>query len=188
MQSADNSATRHDLPVSQQTMAAILLIVMLLSPILVAFTAFIDGFRLVIYAPTWILVIGTWPYFLISPLVLLSNFAFYGLKIIFVYFVHKSYSAEKTKKTTIRIGILSELVPFLFMMAPGLIMALFYPYGASIPFVVPVPIVLLLGYLVLRTWPPPATPAWIESDNEQMWWDKAETEETTEPEQEDVWP
>ncbi len=187
MQSVDNSAYRHDLPVSQQTMAAILLVVMLLSPMFIVFTVYIGGSTLSIYAPTWILALGSYSYFYINPIMLLSNFPLYGLKVIFIYFVHKCYSVEKTRKTTIRVGILSELLPFLFMMAPTIIMVLFYPCGTNFAFI-PVPIVLLLGYLVLRTWPPPATPTWIESDNEQMWWEKEETEEITEPEQEDVWP
>ncbi len=168
-------------------MAAILLIVMLLSPIFVAFTVYIAGFTLAVYAPTWILEIGSYSYFFINPIVLLSTFPFYGLKVIFIYFVYKCYSAEKTRKTTIRVGILSELVPFLFMMAPIIIIALFYPYGTGIAFI-PVPTVLLFGYMILRTWPPPATPTWIESDTEQMWWEKGETEEIREPVEGKVWP
>lgn len=168
-------------------MAAILLIVMLLSPMSIAFTAYIGGFSLTIYAPTWILATGSYSYFFINPIVLLSTFPFYGLKVIFIYFVYKCYSAEKTRKTTIRVGILSELLPLLFMMAPIIIIVLFYPYGINSAFI-PVPIVLLLGYLILRTWPPPATPTWIESDTEQMWWEKEETEEIRGPVQEDVWP
>jgi hypothetical protein len=169
-------------------MAGILSVVMLVSPIFVVLQAQMGHLLLVVYAPTWMFSPSPYMPFYISPFLLLTNFPLYGFKIVFVYFIYKCYSADKTKKTTIRVGILSEITPVLIFMLPYLIIMLISPYPASPPFVIPIPILFILGYVILKKWPPPEPATWIESDTEQMWWDREESEPPSESKDEDIWP
>lgn len=188
MQPVDESVPEYDLPFSRQTLAGILSVLMLVSPIFGVLQASMSHLFFVVYAPTWMFSPSPYMPFYISPFSLLTNFPFYGFKIVFIYFIYKCYSADKTKKTTIRVGIFSELIPFFIFMLPYLIIALISPYPASPPLVIPIPILFVLGYVILKTWPPPEPAAWIASDTEQMWWDREESESSSESKDDDIWP
>lgn len=101
----------------------------------------------------------------------LVGFPFMFLRLVFVYQVYKYYLGTTTKKRVVITGILAELQFALISLA-------IIPIGLSSPGIaailsIPIPILLVVGFLMLRYIPKPkGTSEWTELDEDKDWWDK----------------
>jgi len=125
------------------------------------------------------------PYnFNFSPSWFLASLPYAFVRYIFVYMMYRFYTGKATRRRTIMTGIVSELplpVLFLITMIP---MLLFSPPGMGFyfPIFIPVPILFVVGYAIIRFRPPPEEEVWIDREAATQWWDASKQDDETQPE------
>ncbi|MBS3793417.1 MAG: hypothetical protein KGY80_00765 [Candidatus Thorarchaeota archaeon] len=77
-----------------------------------------------------------------------------GPQILFAYFMYRLYTGKTTTKNAFVVGSLGIIPPLIFLLN-ALILGI-YP-------TIPIPLSLLLGYVLVKKYPPPVdTPPWLQ--------------------------
>jgi hypothetical protein len=119
------------------------------------------------------------PYLLLNPITLIGRLLFSGLRLVFVGMIHRLYKGTTTRKRAIIAGIAAELQLVTIFYIPFLIMVLLDPYSTyHYPVVIPIPLLLILGVILLRISPPPREPSvWRDDDKEVYLWEESEDDD-----------
>ncbi len=185
--------------ISPQLVAVVATLIALFSPLALQIydygSSMFSDFSLI--AMIWIYQSSQWmgPYgsLLIDPLMLFQSLPFTFLRFVFGYMLYRLYSGKSTQKRVLLTGIIMELFLPAFYLIPFLPMLIMNPGWFSIPVLLPIPILLLYGVVIVKGFPPPQDKLWIETEKTEYWWEKSkETEEPpdfddTTPETEDDW-
>jgi hypothetical protein len=164
---------------SPRTVVAIMALVALFVPFAIQVSINSWNSYIYIFAMTWQWQSDYWmPYYLFNPLMLIIMIPMAGLRLVFVGMVHRLYKVKTTRRRAGIIGIAAELQFVTILYSPYLLMFLLNPYNTPwIPMMVPIPIMLVLGVILLRFSPPPGEPSvWRDDDKEGYWWEESEDE------------
>ncbi len=128
-----------------------------------------------IVAMAWIYysnsMMGPFDGLMISPFLLLQSLPFTFMRFVFGYMLYQLYSRKSTIKRVMLIGIAMELflpVFYFIIYLPTLFMN---PGWFYIPWVLPIPILLLYGIAIVKGYPPPQEKFWIETEKNEYWWE-----------------
>lgn len=168
----------------------LLTIVALLAPagvMLYSFGTF--WFQVQVYAMCWIVVADPYGlHWMIDQFTLFMTLPMTFLRIVFVLMVMRAYQGKTTRKRAAFAGVASELqMPMIYY---GVILLMFmitsyYPMGSFMT-VIPIPLLLLLGLIIMRAKPPPGEPTkWRDEDRQGYWWEEDQIPEDSERESTD---
>ena len=105
-----------------------------------------------------------------EPLALISEIAFVFFRFVFVYQIVMLYQGRTTQRKVILAGILGELPILLLSISRDFaILLLWLSGGIGSSFMIPMPIILVLGLALLRKYPP--------IDNNTHWNDRERSSE-----------
>ncbi|MHA1904032.1 MAG: hypothetical protein ACXABZ_07130 [Candidatus Thorarchaeota archaeon] len=110
-----------------------------------------------------------------NPFVPLIQSLFWaGLRLLFVVMVYRLYKGNTTIRRTIIVGLIGELQPAIVLDLPLFILTLVNPSAVPVvTYVLPVPILLLLGVILIRVLSPPKPPStWKDGDDTKHWWEE----------------
>ena len=111
--------------------------------------------------------IEIWVY---EPLALVSELIFVFFRFVFVYQIVMVYQGRTTQRKTVLAGILGELPMLLLSISRDLVVFLQWLSGGIMSsFMIPTPIILVIGLVLLRKYPP--------IDNGAHWDDKGSSSE-----------
>jgi len=132
------------------------------------------GQAIYIFSMTWqISDIATMSFYMFDIPIVMAAFLLTFMRPVFVYQLSRYYKRRTTRGRTFAVGIISELQ---LTIITGLVLPV--PAGAiAYMIAVPLPILLLLGFIFMWLVPVPKTPVqWEELDEPKDWWDeKSET-------------
>jgi len=152
----------------------IMVIVAIISPLVIAI--FIDEWNTNITILFMTGQISFYPQgldFYFNPFNLLATLPLTFLRIGFMVMMIRLYQGKTTRKRTLIVGILSELQLVGFFYGNMLIMMLIYPYPMFyLQIMIPIPILLLVGFLIMHFDPPTEGTTWIEEEKTGSWWDR----------------
>ena len=132
------------------------------------------GNLITIAAVAWILLIKDNHAEFILLAQAIPTLPFWILRFIFVHQMMRLYGGKTTKKRTIKVGILSEC-PILVMLIGNTLPKLWdprWPYGFD---GFSIPLLLLIGWLLMKFFPPPKSQQWPNRD--EGWWPKIHVKE-----------
>ncbi len=133
-------------------------------------------FQFQIYAMTWWLVIDSVGiHWMTIPSAIFTMLPMTFLRAVFVVMVMRAYQGKTTRKRATIAGVASELqMPLIYY---GVILLVFvimsyYP-GGNFMTLIPIPLLLLLGLMIMRVKPPPGEPTrWKDDDRQGYWWEE----------------
>ena len=166
--STQGNLTRKQLKPS--TAAAIALVVALLTPVAID-TNPSEFSSIAIIAMTWgILIAGTFrtPILLLNPLGLVSLWQYTILRLLFVLMIYRFYSGKTTLRKCAMVGIASEFQFPIVALLPHLFEFLSNPHWSYIP-IIPIPILILTGFVITRIFKPPDTSFRSEEKQSHTW-------------------
>ncbi|MHA2603147.1 MAG: hypothetical protein AM324_013580 [Candidatus Thorarchaeota archaeon SMTZ1-83] len=146
-------------------------------------------FQVQVYALSWMMAADPYGlHWMIDPFALFMMLPMTFLRIVFVVMVIRAYQGKTTRKRATIAGVASELqMPLIYY---GVILLMFmitsyYP-GGSFMTVIPIPLLLLLGLIIMRVRPPPGEPTrWRDDDRQGYWWEEDQIPEDSERESTD---
>ena len=116
-----------------------------------------------------------------DPFSLIPSLPFTILRLVFVYMMVRLYQGKTTRNRTLLVGIASELQLAAIYYGMTLITMLVFPTGYFyFQIIIPIPILLFAGFLIVHLYPPGKTTMWIEEVESRSWWDTQQDEETDE--------
>jgi hypothetical protein len=107
---------------------------------------------------------------LLLPLDFLASLLYRFFRVLFVWQMYRFYKNESTKRFTIAIGICSELFMYVLFEVVGRIIVLLLGQIVNIHYVIPIPILFLVGYVLIRYYPPSISPNKWDLTNDTKWW------------------
>ena len=117
------------------------------------------------------------PNFIFDPFMLIASLPFAVMRPVFAFMMMRAYQGKTTGRRALLSGLIAEIQFPLFFYGISLISFMAYPYPASFPLLVPIPILIIVGLIIVRAFPPDATPTkWSEEDQEKSWWEEPEVE------------
>ncbi|MDF1538505.1 MAG: hypothetical protein P1Q69_06345 [Candidatus Thorarchaeota archaeon] len=135
-----------------------------------------------IIAMLWIYNIGyTGTPYVTDPRMWLITFTLTFLRLAFVVMIYRLYQGKTTSKRCSIVGIASESQVPLSIIIPTLLTISSYPGLDYIPVVIPIPILILSGAIMVRILKLPDTRQWIEKEQSQSWWKKPEVDTVSPP-------
>ncbi|MFW9805037.1 MAG: hypothetical protein ACFFFC_20485 [Candidatus Thorarchaeota archaeon] len=124
-----------------------------------------------IAAATWLLNLSPRGYNLHLLLQFFPLLQFTFLRFVFALQMTRLYQGKSSVRTAIYVGVISEC-PFLVISIINALPSLWnpaYPYGFS---GIPLPFVLLVGWLLIKRYPPPVRrKTWIKDEKTETWWE-----------------
>ena len=95
--------------------------------------------------------------------------------------------SKTTKKRTLLVGIAGELqfVTIFHLIQLSSMIMYSMPFD-SLQILLPTPILLFVGFLIIHFYPPVKTTTWIEETGSETWWDKPQEEGTEESKPEET--
>jgi len=136
-------------------------------------------------AMTWMMNTSPWGLdFRFDPFTLFASLPFTFLRIVFAIMMLRLYQGKTTRKRTVVIGIASELQLILIFYVPMLLTLLLFPTGYfSFQLILPIPILIGIGLIIMKLSPPTEQTMWIEEEKSSSWWEKQDEEpaKTTAP-------
>jgi hypothetical protein len=130
--------------------------------------------KITIVAVAWILFISAGHVSIIFLEQTIPTLPFTFLRFMFVLQMIRLYDNKTTKKRTILVGVLSEC-PMLIFLVGNTLPLLWnprWPYGFM---GFSIPLLLLIGWLLMKYFPPPKVQDWL--DREESWWPKIHVKE-----------
>ncbi|MHA2004185.1 MAG: hypothetical protein ACW975_06650 [Candidatus Thorarchaeota archaeon] len=118
-------------------------------------------------------------YFRPDPMMLLATLPFSFMRIGFVFMIWRVYQGKTTTSRALKVGIAAELwFPLLYYL-PNVISLLIIPMAFMVwPLSIPLPILLLSGWLVLRLRPPTEVlSSWVDEEQPEKWWEEASNQD-----------
>jgi len=180
---APNTEQKLARTISPQRVAIMATLIALICPLTVQFydyggSPFGD---ITIVAMTWIYYSNSWmgPYggLTIDPFMFISSLPFTFMRFVFAYMLFRLYSGKSTIKRVMLTGIVMELFLPVFYLITYLPMLLMNPGWFSMPLLLPIPILLFYGVMILKGYPPLQDKLWIETEKTEYWWDKSKEAE-----------
>lgn len=173
---------------SSTIIGTIMALIAIFAPIMIVINQYEWETNIVVAAMTWQANYFTWGsniYF--DPFILISSLPFAFLRIIFVIMIVRLYQGRTTKRRTLLVGIASELQLVALYYSVILLGILIAPRGFSIyQYMIPIPILLFVGFLIIHLYPPRVKTMWIEEVESRSWWDKPQEEGTEESKPEET--
>jgi len=160
----------------------IMAIVAVFSPLVLSINSSEWDTSIMIVAMTWQGNISSWgSYFYFDLYGLFASLPFTFLRLAFLVLMIRLYQGKTTKKRTLIVGILSELQLVILFYGAMIISILLSPYPPSyLQIMIPVPLLLLTGILIMHFDPPKEGTMWIEEETAgKSWWEKPDEEPTT---------
>ena len=112
-----------------------------------------------------------------NPFNLLATLPLTFLRIGFMIMMMRLYQGKTTRKRTLIVGILSELQLVGLFYGSMIIMVLISPFMMPyLQIMIPVPLLLLTGFLIMHFDSPTEGTMWIEEEKTSSWWEKSEEE------------
>jgi len=182
MVSTDEAKSPQGLEQDTFKITLILTFVALLAPAGVMMYSFgTFWFQFQVYAMIWMVVIDTYGInWMIDPSTIFMMLPMTFLRAVFIVMVLRAYQGKTTRKRAALTGVGAELqLPFIYY---GVILLLFiitpsYP-GGSFMTVLPIPLLLALGIIIMRIRPPPGEPTkWKDDDRQGYWWEEEQRPE-----------
>jgi hypothetical protein len=108
-------------------------------------------------------------------MMILAALPFSFMRIGFVYMIWRAYEGRTTVRRALRIGVAMELWFSLLFYMPNVIALLLTPIVFMFwPLAIPLPILLVSGWLALRLSPPVGIlTSWVDEEQPEQWWDEA---------------
>lgn len=170
--------------------AAVISATALLGPIAMMYMSYDWSAQLQIVAPMWYIYYYSWNDYMydpippimarFDPLMFLGTLPIVFLRYIFIIMMYRYYSGKTTRIRTLFAGVIAELQLPAFYYILMTISFILYPGGMFyIPLVIPTPLLLLVGYALIRYRPPIEDEVWIDRESTKQWWDLRKS--TTEP-------
>lgn len=175
---------------SPGAVGGIMAVVALVSPVTMQMTFFSGYSMTTIVAMTWMYYFGglgpiMFP-FLFLPYILIASLPQTFLRIVFVAMMYRLYSGNSTKTRVIIVGIAAEI------QTPVMAYVTILPLYLSniipidfIPLIIPIPILLIIGLLILRVFPFPELKLWDEGKQVRDLVQESETHTKETPKVED---
>jgi len=114
-------------------------------------------------------------YFDFNPLMLIGSLPFTCLRFVFIWMMYRLYCGKTTLKRAAVAGIAAEIQLLVIYLITSLPMLLYYPEGIFyMQFPIPIPVLILVAFLLTKRYPIPEDKQWIEREQVQQWWDKPE--------------
>jgi hypothetical protein len=112
-----------------------------------------------------------------TPLMFIGNLPITFLRIVFVYQMYRCYQSRTTIKSTLLVGVASELQSSLI----GNLSMLIPVFSLFSQFFIPIPALFLAGLVTIKMAPPPKTSIpWKHQEESKSWWARElEDEEIT---------
>jgi len=158
---------------SPMTIGTIMAIVAILAPVgasIHSYTGFTE-YNVTIVAMTWLLIVDPFgSYWFVQPLLFFSTLPMTFLRFVFAYMMVRVYQGKSTRKRALVVGVASELqYPVIYLLP--ILVGVFTPFPVfPIPLFLPIPILLLLGFLIIRIRPPAQLPVSWRADDQSGWW------------------
>jgi hypothetical protein len=110
-----------------------------------------------------------------DAIMILATLPFSFMRIGFVYMIWRAYEGKTTTRRALRVGVAMELWFSLLFYLPNLIALLLTPMVFMFwPLAIPLPILLVSGWLALRLSPPVGIlTSWVDEEKPEQWWDEA---------------
>ena len=179
---APNTEQKQVRTISPQTIVIIAILIALFCPLALQIydygsTMFSD---FSIIAMIWVYQSSQWmgPFgsLMIDPLMLFQSLPFTFLRLVFGYMLYRLYCGKTTQKRVLLTGIVMELFLPVFYLMTYLPMLVMYPGWYTIPVLLPIPILLLYGVVIVKGFPPPQDKLWIETEKTEYWWEQTKKE------------
>ncbi|MHA1939322.1 MAG: hypothetical protein ACW97O_14015 [Candidatus Thorarchaeota archaeon] len=162
---------------NQMSILLTLVLVMLLAPIGMVVYFFDVGYWYAnIMSMSWIANFETnGIFFRPDAIMILATLPFSFMRIGFVYMIWRAYEGKTTTRRALRVGVAMELWFSLLFYLPNLIALLLTPMVFMFwPLAIPLPILLVSGWLALRLSPPVGIlTSWVDEEQPEQWWDEA---------------
>ena len=148
-------------------------IIVILAPYGVAITN-----PIYIISITWIVLIGSesWSYLLLIPLLWVMYIPFTFFRFMFIRDIMQFYRGELKKGRLIKVGILADSSIVIYG-SLDYIQYIFDPIHIDLELVIPIPLLLLIGWLLLKFFPPQKDQEWIKRERDEGWWPKIHVKE-----------
>ncbi|MFW9846125.1 MAG: hypothetical protein ACFFD6_05230 [Candidatus Thorarchaeota archaeon] len=115
--------------------------------------------------------------FMFDPFMLFASLPYAFMRPVFAFMTMRAYQGKTTGRRALLSGLIAEVQLPLFFYGIFLVSFMMYPYPAYIPLLLPIPILIIVGLVILRAFPPDARPTkWSEEDQKKSWWDEPEVE------------
>ncbi|MFW9847685.1 MAG: hypothetical protein ACFFF4_01005 [Candidatus Thorarchaeota archaeon] len=177
------SSTRSISPVN---VVAIVGITAILAPLGIIFYSFPSSFSMAGMVWTYSNGFGYFggsSYFIVDPFMLIASLPFTFLRFVFIWMMYRLYRSKTTFKRAVVAGIAAELQLPVFYLIISLPMLLYYPEGIFyMQFPIPIPVLILVAFLLTKRYPIPEDKQWIEREQVQQWWEKPEEAPNITPE------
>ncbi|TFG15447.1 hypothetical protein EU537_00070 [Candidatus Thorarchaeota archaeon] len=129
-----------------------------------------------VMAMTWIWYSQGRPFPVVFPFfifMVISSLPFTFMRLVFVYMVNRYYLAKTTKKRVLMAGVAAELQAALIFNLPYILMFILAPGQSMYPmYAIPIPALIIIGYLIFRFRPPPVQKSWVEDSEKAGWWNE----------------
>ncbi|MFX0055665.1 MAG: hypothetical protein ACFFAX_15550 [Promethearchaeota archaeon] len=164
----------------QMSILLALVLIMLLAPMgMVVYFFDVGYWYAVAMSMSWIVNFETnGIFFGLDPIMILATLPFSFMRIGFVYMIWRAYEGKTTARRALRIGVAMELWFSLLFYLPNLIALALTPMVFMFwPLALPLPILLLSGWLALRLHPPVEPITWVDDQQPVKWWEEASKQE-----------
>ncbi|MFX1260842.1 MAG: hypothetical protein ACFFAZ_02015 [Promethearchaeota archaeon] len=162
---------------TQMSILLALLLVMLLAPMGMVVYFFDMGYWYAnIMSMSWIANFETnGIFFSPDPIMILATLPFSFMRIGFVYMIWRAYLGKTTTRRALWVGVAMELWFSLLFYLPNLIALLLAPMVFMFwPWAIPLPILLISGWLAFRLSPPVGIPtSWADQEQPEKWWESS---------------
>jgi hypothetical protein len=160
---------------NQMTILFALVLVMLLAPMGIVVYFFDMGYWYAnIMSMSWIVNFETnGILFRPDAMMILATLPFSFMRIGFVYMIWRAYEGRTTTRRALWVGVIMELWFSLLFYLPNLIALLLAPMVFMFwSWAIPLPILLISGWLTFRLSPPIGMPAsWADQEQPEKWWE-----------------
>ncbi len=157
--------------ISPLTVGAITGIVALFGPVAIVFSS---AQSFTVAAMAWLFHSGgAFGNFIFDINSLIASLPFTFLRIVFVWMIYRLYRGKTSLKRVAVIAIATELQLPAIYLVQFLPMVLVYGGRYLLPPLIPIPLLVLVGFILARFAPPPEDELWIEEDQTEYWWEEA---------------
>ncbi len=162
---------------TQSSIILTLVIIMILAPMGLVFYFSGEGpfWYVQILAVSWFANIEAYNFYIgLHPFMMLQTLPFSFIRIGFVYMIWRAYRGKTTKSRAIRVGIGMELWFTLLYYLPYAMSLLLNPmWYMALPLAIPIPILLLVGWIAIKFRPPSETlSSWVDEEQPEHWWER----------------
>jgi len=108
---------------------------------------------------------------------IISSLPFTFMRLVFVYMVNRYYLGKTTRQRILIAGIIAEAQAPIIYSLPYIIMLILSPGSSYFPmYAIPVPILIIVVFLLMRFRPPPERKSWVDNGEKGGWWSDEEAE------------